>query len=190
MGISSGLGIISGSGSFRGLYSIYSDNGSNFVGADNELRKCIKQQDEERVEDFCAPKEIEWNFGGAWERLVQCTKKTLKAILANRIVSKKVLRTALAEAEGILNRRPITHVSNDAGDIEALTPNHFLLMRANPSYEDADVSDREINSTKLWRQSQAPVNFWRRFTKECLPSLTKERSEKRRSRMSKKEMLY
>ena len=97
--------------------SIYSDNGSNFVGADNELRKCIKQLDEERVQNFCAPKEIEWNFqppnaphfGGAWERLVQCTKKTLKAILANRIVSKEVLRTALVEAEGILNSRPITH---------------------------------------------------------------------------------
>ena len=135
--------------------SIHSDNGTNFVGANNELRKCIKQLDEERIQNFCAPKEIEWkfqppsapHFGGAWERLVQCTKKTLKAILADRVVSKEVLRTALVEAEGILNSRPITHVSNDAGDIEALTPNHFLLLRANPSYEDAEVSDREINST-------------------------------------------
>lgn len=167
--------------------SIYSDNGSNFVGADNELRKCIKQLDEERVQNFCAPRQIEWNFqppsaphfGGAWERLVQCTKKTLKAILANRIVSKVVLSTALAEAEGILNSRPITHVSNDAGDIEALTPNHFLLMRANPSYEDTDVSDREINSTKVWRQSQVLANFfWRRFTKEYLPSLTERKKWK------------
>ncbi len=59
-------------------------------------------------------------------------------------------RTALVEAEGIVNSRSITHVPNDAGDIEALTPNHFLLMRANPSYEDAEFGDREINSTKLW----------------------------------------
>ncbi|XP_068707672.1 uncharacterized protein [Montipora capricornis] len=134
------------------------------------------------IENFCAPKEIEWkfqplstpHFGGAWERLVQCTKKTLKAILADRAVSKEVLRTALVEAQGILNSRPmITHVSNDAGDIEALTPNHFLLLRANPSYEDAEVSDREINSTKMWRQSQALANFfWRRFTKEYLSSPT------------------
>ena len=74
------------------------------------------------------------HFGGAWERLVQCTKGTLKAILANSIVSKEVLRTALVEAEGILISRPITHVLSDAGDIEALTPNHFLLLQANPSY--------------------------------------------------------
>jgi len=52
-----------------------------------------------------------------------------------------VLRTALVEAERIFNSRPITHVSSDAGDIEALMPNHFLLLQANPSYEDADVSD-------------------------------------------------
>ncbi|XP_068684884.1 uncharacterized protein [Montipora foliosa] len=127
------------------------------------------------------------HFGGASERLVQCTKKTLKAILEDRAVSKEVLRTALVEAEGILNSPPITHVSNDAGDIEALTPNHFLLLRANPSYEDAEVSDREINSTKMWRQSQALANFfWGRFTKEYLSSLTEERNGKRRNRTSKK----
>ena len=70
-------------------------------------------------------------------------------------------------------------MSNDAGDIEVLTPNHFLLLRANPSYKDAEVSDREINSTKMWRQSQALANFfWRRFTKEYLPSLTERKKWK------------
>ena len=68
-------------------------------------------------------------------------------------------------------------MSNDAGVIEALTPNHFLLLRANPSYGDAEVSDREINS--MWRQSQALASFfWRRFTKEYLPSLTQRKKWK------------
>ena len=80
---------------------------------------------------------------------MQCTKKTLKSVLQNRIVAKEALRIALVEAEGILNSRPITHVSSDADNIEALTPNHFLLLRENPSNEEADVSEREINSTKL-----------------------------------------
>ena len=52
---------------------------------------------------------------------MQCTKKTLKSVLQNRIFAKEALRTALVEAEGILNSRPITHASSDAGDIEALT---------------------------------------------------------------------
>ena len=89
---------------------------------------------------------------------MQCAKKTLKSVLQNRIVAKEALRTALVEADGVLNSRPITHVSNDAGDIEALTPNHFLLLRANSSNEEAEVSEREINATKLWRQSQALIN--------------------------------
>ena len=160
---------------------MFSDNGTNFVGVNNELRKCLMQLVEERVQNFCSPKEIEWNFwppsaphfGGAWEGLVQCSKKTLKAILKDRVVPKQALRTALVEADGKLNSRPITHVSSDEGDIEALTPNYLLLLRANPSFEDANVSNREVNSTKLWRQSQALANFfWRRFSKEYLPSLS------------------
>ena len=89
---------------------------------------------------------------------MQCAKKTLKSVLQNRIVAKEALRTALVEADGVLNSRPITHVSNDAGDIEALTPNHLLLLRANSSNEETEVSEREINATKLWRQSQALIN--------------------------------
>ena len=89
---------------------------------------------------------------------MQCAKKTLKSVLQNRIVAKEALRTALVEADGVLNSRPITHVSNDAGDIEALTPNHLPLLRANSSNEETEVSEREINATKLWRQSQALVN--------------------------------
>lgn len=71
--------------------------------------------------------------------------------------------------------------------MEALTPNQFLLLRANPSNEEADVSEREINSTKLWRQSQPLVNFvWKRFTKEYIPSLT-EREKWREKRKNLKE---
>ena len=170
---------------------MFSDNGTNFVGANNELRKCLKQLDEERVQNFCSPKEIEWNFrppsaphfGGAWEGLVQCSKKTLKAILKDRVVPKQALRTALVEAEGILNSRPITHVSSDAGDIEALTPNHLLLLRANPSFEDAIVNDREVNSAKLWRHSQALANFFWRKAKNTFLACQKGRSEKRRNRI-------
>ena len=42
--------------------SLHSDNGTNFVGANNELRKCIKLLDKEKIQNFCAPKEIEWKF--------------------------------------------------------------------------------------------------------------------------------
>ena len=50
------------------------------------------------------------HFGGAWGRLVECTKKTLKSVLQNRIVAKEALRSALVEADGILDSRPITRL--------------------------------------------------------------------------------
>ena len=97
---------------------IFSDNGTNFVGANKELLRCLKQLNEEKVQNFCAPKETEWkfqppsapHFGGVLERLVQCTKKTLKSVLQSGIVAKETLRTALVKAEGMLNIRPVTHV--------------------------------------------------------------------------------
>ena len=62
-----------------------------------------------------------------------------------------------------------------------------MLLRANPSYEDAEVSDREINSIKMWRRSQALANFfWTRFTKEYLPNLT-ERKKWKEKRQNLKE---
>ena len=64
----------------------------------------------------------------------------MKSELQNRIVANEALRIALVEAGGILNSCSITHVSCDAGDIEALTLNHFLLLREHSSYEEADVS--------------------------------------------------
>ncbi len=68
---------------------IYSGNGTNFVGADNELKTCLARLDQEKIYNPLTLQGIEWHFqpplsphfGGAWERLVQSTKKTLKAIL-------------------------------------------------------------------------------------------------------------
>ena len=126
----------------------------------------------------CTP--LRWRVG----EVSAVYNKTLKTVLQNRIVAKEALRTALVEAEGILNSRPVTYVSSDADDLEALTPNHFLLPGANPSNEEADIGAREINSTKLCRQSQALVNFFlKRFTKENILGLTERRKwrEKRKS---------
>ena len=39
------------------------------------------------------------------------------------------------EVEGILNGRPLTPVSSDPKDLDPLTPNHLLLLQANPSLQ-------------------------------------------------------
>ena len=160
---------------------IYSDNGTNFVGANNELKKCLDDLKQSKVTDFLAPQGIEWHFspplaphfGGAWERLVRSVKTALKATLKDLHVSDSVLRTALIEVEAVLNSRPLTHNSPDPDDYQALTPNHFLLGRADTTVPPDIFSDREINSRKKWRQSQVIANqIHNRWLKEYLPTLT------------------
>ena len=72
------------------------------------------------------------HFGGVWERLVQSTKRTLYVILGDQTTTDEILITVVAEVEAILNGRPLTHVSVDPQEPEALTPNHFLLGRSSP----------------------------------------------------------
>ena len=84
------------------------------------------------------------------------------------------LLTVLTEVESIINSRPLTHLSEDINDYEALTPNHILLGRHRNWASIADTSEADISSRKQWRQVQAlRAMFWERWVKEYLPSLTK-----------------
>lgn len=60
--------------------------------------------------------------------------------------SDKVLRSVLMEAESIINSRPLTHVSVEHSDDEALTPNHILLRSSKGNYSPREFSDREFLS--------------------------------------------
>ena len=160
---------------------MYSDNGTNFVGAYHELKQCLAELNQDAVQRYLAPQGIKWNFnppsaphfGGAWERLVRSVKLALKTIIKGVSVKESVLRTALIEVEAMLNSRPLTHNSADVTDFDALTPNHFLLGRANAAFSPVKVEDREINSRKRWKQVQVIANHvHKRWLKEYLPSLT------------------
>ncbi|XP_038121586.1 uncharacterized protein LOC119770558 [Culex quinquefasciatus] len=114
----------------RGMpIEFFSDNGTNFQGASKE----IVRVDAECREEFTDAR-TSWNFnppsaphmGGVWERLVRSVKEALKAFDDGRKLTDEVLLTSLAEAEDLINTRPLTYLSTEAGSTEALTPNHFL----------------------------------------------------------------
>ncbi|XP_049886664.1 uncharacterized protein LOC126381183 [Pectinophora gossypiella] len=159
---------------------IWSDNGTNLQGADKELRKTIDRATEEEA----THRKISWRFippappfmGGAWERLVRSVKTALYTVLERTSPSEEVLHTLLAEVEYTVNSRPLTHVSVDPADPEALTPNHFLLggtAREGPpgTFDDSDLSNRT-----QWRASQRLADlFWTRWMREYLPELQNRR---------------
>ncbi|XP_065073041.1 uncharacterized protein LOC135697355 [Ochlerotatus camptorhynchus] len=129
---------------------IFSDNGTNFVGANRDLMKEINVA----CADTFTGARTRWTFnppsaphmGGAWERMVRSVKEALHVFTDGRKLTDEILQTALIEAEHLVNSRPLTYVStNVKEDKEALTPNHFLRGRSSaeclPSRIPVDLAD-------------------------------------------------
>ena len=162
--------------------AFYSDCGSNFKGAEAELRESLKMLDQSEIGNYTAKHDIEWNFnppdaphmGGAWERLIRCVKIAFRNLVSDRLLTDFQLMTLLTEVESIVNSRPLTQASDNVDDLEALTPNHFLLGKATRNAPFGSYSDKDICSRKRWRQVQTLADhYWKRFRKEYLPLLTK-----------------
>ena len=119
---------------------IYSDNGTNMSGADKELKDSIRRWNQQQIADTLSQRGIEWrfippaspHFGGAWERLVRSVKVALRWIVGRQVLRDETLSTFLTKVEALLNSRPLTYVSSEPDDLEALTPNYLLLGCANP----------------------------------------------------------
>ena len=92
------------------------------------------------------------------------------AIFGNRRLTLPVLTTTICSVEQTLNARPLRPVSDDPEDLEALTPNHFLLGRpvlAEPLMPDAV---RYVDCRKMYKVAQAYNHMiWNIWAKEYLP---------------------
>lgn len=162
---------------------IRSDCGTNFVGADNEIRRTADFIDDDIVQRELSSKGIDWRMncpgnpeaGGAWERLVQCTKRVLAITLKQISPRVETLRSLVIEAANILNSRPLTHVPVSPNDLEPLTPNHFLLGRTNSTTSVGEmVEPFQIRNKLQWRVHQQLMrHFWKRWVQEYLPELTR-----------------
>ena len=71
-------------------------------------------------------------MGGIWERTVRYIRKVLKGLLKEQTITDESLATLICEVEAILNGRPLTKVSSDPKDAEAITPNHLLVLCSEP----------------------------------------------------------
>ena len=111
-------------------------------------------------------------MGGAWERIIPSIRKILRALLGQQHISDEMLRTMMTEVQGILNSRPLTLVSSDPKDLEPLTPNHLLLLRANINLPVGIFSKEDVYSKCRWRQVHYMSDiFWKRWLKEYLPTI-------------------
>ncbi|XP_065370933.1 uncharacterized protein LOC135963086 [Calliphora vicina] len=123
----------------RGLCTdLYSDCGTNFVGANKELQVLYhrnKASLPEHLAETLANQGTKWHFippasphfGGLWEAGVKSTKHHLRRIMKDRILTYEELSTLLAQIESCLNSRPLCPLSTDPTDADVLTPAHFLI---------------------------------------------------------------
>lgn len=165
----------------RGHVSVIrSDNGTNFTGADRELREALQNFNQATIQEKMLKREIQWIFntpgashhGGVWERQIRTVRKVLNSTLRQQVLDDDGLHTLLCEVESIINGRPITKMSDDPNDLEALTPNHLLLMRKQVSLPPGVFKKDDVYSRRRWKQIQYLADlFWHRWTLEYLPLL-------------------
>ena len=163
---------------------IWSDHGSNFVGAARELKSLFKflrdQKTQHAISDFLSTRGITWkfippqapHFGGIWEAAVKSMKTHLKKIVGNVKLTFEEFSTLLTQVEACLNSRPLTPLDDDDG-IEALTPGHFLIGRPLQALPDDSFAYADsISSLRRWKLCQTLLShFWKRWSREYLTQL-------------------
>ena len=88
-------------------------------------------------------------MGGVWKSLVKSVKRSLKVITRDRDFTEESLYTFFCEVKSVINNRPLTPTSDSISDVEALTPNNFLLGTKVTNYASGSFNPREIKNGEL-----------------------------------------
>ena len=156
--------------------TIYSDNGSTFIGA----AAWIKQvQNDEKLNDFLARHQITWKFnlsrapwwGGLFERMIGLVKTAMRKTIGNAYLTFNELKEVFLDVEIALNGRPLSYVEDDA-QLPVLTPYSMLFSQPNilPEREAYHEENPQLRRrAKYLRKCKDAI--WNRWTKEYLRGL-------------------
>lgn len=176
---------------------VYTDNGTNFIGAKNEIEEIQKTLNSEStrtaITNFATDHQLHWHlsppraphFGGIWEAGVKAMKVLLRKNLSTRPLRYDELETVLVEVEAVLNSRPSEpYTSTDPDAIELLTPGHFLIGRPllAPPPTTVDNTDKP-QLLKRWSYIQRLTKDlwvkWRATYLQAIKARSKWRTEQR-----------
>ncbi|XP_075170473.1 uncharacterized protein LOC142242836 [Haematobia irritans] len=118
--------------------TIFSDNGTNFVGASREMEKdlrCVFKEGRDKVCSAYQFQQLSWQFipagaphmGGLWEAAVKSFKTHFRKHASGFKFTFEEFSTVLSRIEACLNSRPLCPMSESSQELVALTPGHFLV---------------------------------------------------------------
>lgn len=169
------------------IQQLRSDQGTNFVGAKNELEAALHEMNHNKIQRELLKDNCDWfawkmnvphasHMGGVWERQIKTVRSVLTGLLENHgnQLDDESLRTLMIEAEAIINSRPLTTDDlTDPDSQDVLTPNHLLTMKSSIILTPPGNFQRaDVYSKKRWRRVQQLADeFWQRWRKSYLQSL-------------------
>ncbi|XP_062538735.1 uncharacterized protein LOC134207011 [Armigeres subalbatus] len=139
----------------------YSDNGTNFQAASKAINPLELQPPQRTSHGWCL---------GAIGPLL---KAALTVLNDGRTITDEVLLTTIAEAEDLINSRPLTYVGLEPGTEEALTPNHFVrgVGTIGEEHPVPPTSEAEALRDRYKRSQRLADKLWARWVFEYLPSI-------------------
>ena len=163
---------------------IWSDRGSNFIGAKGVLKEVYELLDtaeyKSKFQSELSEHRIQWklnvascpHFGGIWESSVKNVKTHLYKVVGQQVLSLDEFNTVLVQIEALLNSRPLTFLGDDPSELQCLTPAHFLVGKPLRMLPSLDVSN--VNENRLTRPAlldSMVQRFWKRWHLEYLHTL-------------------
>ena len=152
--------------------ALYSDRGTNFIEANNELKQLYLESSEylKELVGFLSNKGTDWHlsppgtphFGGNREAAVKSTKHHIKRVVNTQHLIFEEFYTLLKQVEACLNSRPLLPITDDPSDHVYLTPS-ILLTQSN-SYIIPQLDCLDITIPPLQRHikvRQMFQDFWR-----------------------------
>ncbi|XP_076302047.1 uncharacterized protein LOC143220243 [Lasioglossum baleicum] len=166
----------------RGIPSdLYSDNGTNFQGADRELTRAFRTITKDaNLASRLATDGTTWHFipsaaphfGGLWEAEVKAMKHHLRRVVGKHTLSLEEFTTLLCQVEACLNSRPISPLTDDPHDFTVLTPGHFLIgVPLTTVPEETVLNANENRLARYQRVRHMYEHFWRAWSHDYLHSL-------------------
>lgn len=159
---------------------VYSDNGTNFIGAkralDKEYQEILRTLDTDFFTNI-NQMNINWSYnaptwasaGGIWEAAVKSFKRHFKRVLGDQKLTYEELTTLIQQIEACLNSRPLFPLTENPED-SFLTPGHFLISDSLLARPQADPEN--ISLPARWQLVQVMnKQFWKLWASDYLQQL-------------------